>query len=106
MTRIQPSQTAGRRTYLKEVTIERSSYYHSHAREPRGYGSWAFAPTHAEQGWRPERGGGKTYLPPEEARAQLDALTILIERSTYTAAAKTAKTIFASQGITEISVLP
>ena len=91
----QPSrhtQTPPRRRAAKEITIDSANYANTHNREPRGYGTWIFTPTHATRDQDPN---GKP-LPPEEAREQRQALAIWIT-GTYARAKAAAARIAASQ---------
>lgn len=90
------------RIYAKEVTIHRESYRQTHGREPRGYGTWVFAPRFAELCTAPDG----HPITNEQAAVQLMATVKSFAFSTYTGAARAASRHFAAQNITQISVLP
>ena len=108
------TQTPPRRTAAKEVTIHEDAYEASHHRAPRGYGDWKFAPTHAYNG---TTRAGKPIVSPADRTANpitsqrqedtyLHQQTIEIQRATYAQARRAAAKLYASQGTTDITVLP
>ncbi len=83
------TQTPPRKIAAKEIHFDHAIYANTHNREPRGYGTWIFTPTHATRDQDPT---GRP-LPPDEARTQRHALAIWVTGTYAQARAQAARTI-------------